>query len=51
MRRRLDAIDERRRPERRAWIIHFGPWGRMEKWHPRYVAARLSGRWREALGR
>jgi ectoine hydroxylase-related dioxygenase (phytanoyl-CoA dioxygenase family) len=27
---------------RRAWILHFGPWGRMAKLHPSVVAERLS---------
>ncbi|BCS35523.1 SnoK protein [Luteitalea sp. TBR-22] len=27
---------------RRAWIVHFGPWGRLAKWHPSIVVEKVA---------
>ena len=29
---------------RRAWIVHFGPWGRLAKWHPAIVLEKVASR-------
>lgn len=35
---RTDAV-------RRAWILHFGPWGRLAKLHPSILYDRIAARW------
>lgn len=35
---------------RRAWILHFGPWGRLAKLHPSILYDRIASRWRGGKG-